>query len=89
MKIALDYDGTYTADPALWDRFISLAKRSGHEVHIVTMRYPSEPIKGAYGVTAVHYTSRLAKAKAVAAKGLAFDVWIDDRPELILLSCQP
>lgn len=29
MKLALDYDGTYTAEPALWDRFIADVKAFG------------------------------------------------------------
>lgn len=42
MKIALDYDGTYTADPALWDGFIARAKARGHSVWIVTCRRDTE-----------------------------------------------
>lgn len=38
MTIALDYDGTYTRDPDLWDRFISEARSHGHSVICVTNR---------------------------------------------------
>lgn len=72
MKYALDYDGTYTACPALWDGFIRAAEQLGHEVVCVTMRYPSEPISMPCRVI---YTSRQAKAKHFDA-----DVWIDDQP---------
>jgi hypothetical protein len=41
MKIALDYDGTYTVDPQFWEDFITLAKVRGHEVVCVTKRGPS------------------------------------------------
>ena len=44
MLIALDYDKTYTADPALWDNFVDLAQSRGHTVKIVTMRRPDEAI---------------------------------------------
>ena len=33
MRIALDYDGTYTADPDLWDKFINSC-RDKHDVWI-------------------------------------------------------
>ena len=76
MLIALDYDKTYTADPVLWDDFIKSAQNRGHEVKIVTMRYPREPIDAA--PADVIYTSRKAKASYVKA-----DIWIDDRPQWV------
>lgn len=42
MIIALDFDDTHTKDPALWNRFIDDAHRSGHRVVIATMRYNHE-----------------------------------------------
>jgi len=75
MFLALDYDKTYTADPAMWDEFIQLAQGHGHEVKIVTMRYPHEAIDVSVDVV---YTSRKAKASAVNA-----DIWIDDSPAWI------
>jgi hypothetical protein len=76
MIIALDYDKTYTADPALWDNFIQSAKDRGHSVKIVTMRYTSEPIESV--PVDVVYTSRKAKATVFKA-----DIWIDDSPSWI------
>ena len=76
MLIALDYDKTYTADPALWDDFIQSAKDRGHTVKIVTMRRPDEVIE--YAPVDVIYTSRKAKAAVVNA-----DIWIDDSPAWI------
>jgi hypothetical protein len=77
MRIALDYDKTYTADPALWDGFISLANERGHQVCIVTMRYPdTETIESP--PAPVVYTRRTAKCKLHQA-----DVWIDDNPAWI------
>lgn len=76
MIIALDYDKTYTADPALWDDFIQSAKDRGHSVKIVTMRYASEPIESVS--VDVVYTSRKAKATVFKA-----DIWIDDSPSWI------
>lgn len=76
MIIALDYDGTYTADPMLWLPFIAMALQRGHRVVCVTMRYPEEAIDMPCEVV---YTSR--KAKAIAFKA---DIWIDDNPKWLL-----
>jgi hypothetical protein len=76
MRIALDYDKTYTADPVLWDGFARDALARGHAVFVVTMRMPSEPVDGIS--LPVIYTSRKAKSSVVEA-----DIWIDDCPQYI------
>jgi hypothetical protein len=76
MLIALDYDGTYTADPELWNAFILKARELGHNVKIATMRYPSEPIPDV-GCEVI-YTSRKAKFGCMPA-----DIWIDDNPHFL------
>lgn len=77
MIIALDYDGTYTADPELWDDFIAKARWRGHQVTCVTMRHKHE---GAPDVPCdVVFTSRKAKMNAFKA-----DIWIDDNPNWLL-----
>jgi hypothetical protein len=87
--IALDYDGTYTADPGLWDGFIRAARKSMHEVHLVTMRHESEPVRIGEAVDRVHYTDRKAKMAFMANKGINVQIWIDDQPRFILLSATP
>jgi hypothetical protein len=77
MIIALDYDGTFTADPRLWTKFIVDATQAGHEVVCVTMRFPHEAITNI--PCKVVYTSRKAKSVAFAA-----DIWIDDKPLWLL-----
>lgn len=81
MLFALDYDGTYTAAPALWDGFVALAKEHGHEVVCVTMRYPQE--EAITMPCEVVYTSRGAKLTHMAALGRLPGVWIDDKPHWI------
>ena len=76
MRIALDYDKTYTADPMLWDEFIYAAQARGHTVFVATMRLPSEPIEDVS--LPIIYTSRKAKSSVVKA-----DIWIDDCPQYI------
>ncbi len=77
MLIALDYDGTYTADPILWESFIKKAQERGHEVKIVTMRFPSEPLPD-IGLD-ILYTSRKAKFAALPQA----NIWIDDMPHFL------
>ncbi len=72
MKIALDYDGTYTADPELWNAFIKNAIDRGHEMVCVTMRCPHEAIQMPIPVI---YTSRKAKFEFAPDA-----IWIDDKP---------
>ena len=77
--VALDYDGTYTAMPAVWDRFIEAAQNAGHRVVCVTMRHPTEPVNVPCEVI---YTSRQAKLLFTQRLGLTVNIWIDDMPEL-------
>jgi hypothetical protein len=83
MLIALDYDGTYTADPELWDAFILDARKRNHTVVIATMRFDSEPIH--IPDVRVIYTGRRAKREFLDALGLRPQVWIDDTPDWILM----
>lgn len=87
MNTALDYDGTYTEDPQLWEMLINVATHLVHKVYIVTMRYPEEAIRHKVGAE-VHYTSRQAKRRYMQNIGIAFQVWVDDIPEFILHSTQ-
>lgn len=75
--IALDYDGTFTADPDLWRGFISSAVERGHRVVCVTMRHPHEAVEMP---CEVFYTERRAKLAAATAALGKIDIWIDDKP---------
>lgn len=76
-RIAIDYDGTFTADPLLWADFIAAAQRNGHEVICVTMRRPDEAIEMPCPIL---YTSRRAKIPATRDEVGPVDIWIDDAP---------
>lgn len=89
MLIALDYDGTYTADPGLWNHFVDVARSRSHEVHLVTMRAENEPVRLGCHVDRVHYTNRKAKRQYMQARGLDVQIWIDDMPDFILGSAAP
>jgi hypothetical protein len=76
MNIAIDYDGTFTADPEFWIAIIALAEKRGHKVYCVTKR---EPEMGVPGIPVpVIFSSRKAKRPATELQGIHIDVWIDD-----------
>lgn len=90
MNIALDYDGTYTADPDLWESFIDRAYENGHYVFIVTSRHPEidnnkvlEKLKKT--TNGVIFTNYKAKRHYVESQeGIKIDVWIDNDPRGII-----
>jgi hypothetical protein len=84
MRIALDYDDTYTADKLLWDRFIIEARRRNHSVYFVTGRCQnndnSDIELDAYPLELpIIYCSQQPKRDFINA-----DIWIDDMPEAIV-----
>jgi len=95
MLIGLDFDGTYTADPELWDMFIATARSRGHEVIIATMRYEGkeEDLVLQHGldkkVDKIIYTNRLAKKAEVKRQYRYVDIWIDDTPEWLFEDAIP
>ena len=87
MNISLDFDGTYTEAPELWNRFIAQFRNAGHKVYCITMRKPEEcaDVESSLSnrVDAIHYTSREGKISYCLKHGLKVDVWIDDQPHFI------
>ena len=88
MNTALDYDGTYTRDPLLWNAVIKLMRSRGHRVYVVTMRYPNEEALEVKSYLLDHvdeiiFTGRRAKKPTVDRLGISIDVWIDDQPHFI------
>ncbi len=84
MQIALDYDDTYTKDPAFWNEFKKMSKDFGHTVFIVTKRGDSN--KGAISLDGwnIFHTNRQAKFVHCEENGIEVDIWIDDSPENIM-----
>lgn len=86
--IALDFDGTYTADPLFWNQFIFDAQMRGHVVMIVTLRNAELDSGGMLdhfrGVDIpIIFCDGQSKRKVAEERGLKFDIWIDDMPESI------
>lgn len=90
MKIALDYDHTYSLDPSFWGWFVLTARSFGHEVKMVTVRDDrfdrTTKLVEAEKILSVIYTRGAAKKWYCEHFGDGFipDVWIDDKPESIL-----
>ena len=85
MNIALDYDNCYTRDPECWNNIIKVFQESGHNVMVVTMRYPAEAVDQSLSSwIPVHYTERRAKRDYMIWRGVSIDIWIDDTPDAIL-----
>jgi len=84
MKIALDYDGTYTEAPDFWDNVIALAQDYGHDIRIVTARNPKADVIDDNDHEII-YCDGIAKRFYCHwfADGFDPDIWIDDRPESI------
>lgn len=84
MKIALDYDETFTADPGLWRPFVRNALERGHAVAFVTFRY-----EGHGGNEDILADANLLGIPVVFCNGrqkshcYQADIWIDDMPVLI------
>lgn len=86
MRIAIDYDDTWTKGPAFWWAFVEMARASGHDVRIVTAR--SEQWDRTADLFAlerrivVHYTRGVAKTWWMShfSGGWIPDVMIDDKP---------
>lgn len=86
--ISIDYDGSYSLMPELFDCIIEKATSLGYKVILVTMRYPEEVDEGLLAVMdkvkETYFTGRQAKLPFLALKGLKPDLWIDDSPFWLL-----
>ena len=93
MLIALDYDGTYTADPGRWKEVIRLLQDAGHQFVCVTSR-PGTPenkhlLGNAVGkLMPIIFCNHQPKSQKCAALGYKIDVWIDDRPQTIPIAAR-
>jgi hypothetical protein len=87
MLIALDFDGTYTEDPALWNAFVVTARNRGHKVICCTMRYDREGeeviLHLGDKVDQIIFTGRKNKIEFLSNMGISPKVWIDDNPHWI------
>ena len=85
MRIALDYDNTYTADPYFWGLVIGKSIAHGHDIRIVTVRHPAlDEIKAHDIKIPIIYTNGVAKDFWCRwFEDWIVDVWIDDLPQTV------
>ena len=86
MLFAIDYDGTYTGDPILFNVMMDLMLQRGHEYVLVTQR-GIEHNEGIRKVIPENMTiincPGVPKWMAVLQAGLKVDVWIEDNPHAL------
>lgn len=80
MRVAIDYDGTFTRAPAAFRVFIQALKASGHHVICVTMRPNADGIDIPCDVIC---TDAARKGHFMEKRGEHVDIWIDDHPEFL------
>lgn len=82
MKIALDYDGTYTLNKQFWDDFIDMT-RFYKDVDIRIVSHRHEELDKIDTNTLVIYTDGVAKKWYCEHRGDRWvpDIWIDDKPK--------
>lgn len=91
MILAINFDQTYTRDPALWDLFLSAAMARGHRVLCVSARHERQmgelrdTIGRLIGPDACFRTGVTPKRRFLAeVADTHVDVWIDDAPESVV-----
>jgi len=88
LNFGLDYDGTYSAAPELWNSIINLIHAAGHKVYIVTARDGDtvwgDPVREVIGdKVPIIFTWNQQKKSYTLSKGIDIDIWIDDNPNWI------
>ena len=86
MIVAIDYDQTYTIDPAAWDHVVEVLREAGHVVYCVTCRRdtPENRSEVKAGDMAVWFTGLASKKWYMEKRGINVDVWIDDDPACVI-----
>jgi hypothetical protein len=88
MRIALDYDFTFSEDPDAWCAAMAAMIERGHEIIGVTARHPDHnaDMHDSYFrlCTEVYFTAGEFKRKYMnEVEKIIVHVWIDDAPEMI------
>lgn len=91
LHFGIDFDGTFSADPELWRRFIALAESRGHRCYVVTCRRDTDENREDIGphVTGLPryrhlFTGLSPKRWFCEQQCTRIDVWIDDQPESVI-----
>lgn len=88
LLFAIDYDGTYSLDPEIFNIIIQILKKAGHEVICVTGRSGDKEsdnvVRASIGkLVPVIFAGKKYKYDAAKDAGFYVDIWIDDNPSSI------
>lgn len=91
MIVAIDYDGVWGAEPALFERLVGELLSGGHRCLVVTGRSGEgrwgrevrEAVARSGHPLAIVFAAGGWKREAARRAGWAVDVWIDDHPETV------
>lgn len=91
--VAVDFDNTISAAPALFLEIMRVMEKHGWQVIVVTYRQPNcFPEDLQFLVDKgykVYYTGQIGKAGFMKNRGIVPNIWIDDEPETILRNFDP
>jgi hypothetical protein len=85
---AVDFDSTWTADPALFRMLVAIGQARGHRFVLVTGRSD----EGQWGAVVrreirdlmpIVFAANGWKREAAERAGFKVDIWIDDHPEAV------
>lgn len=88
INIAIDFDGTFTANPALFCQLIGMMLKYGADVRLVTFRFSTGNNSDIYTWAErfnvpVIFTEGEQKQTFCEGVGWEPDIWIDDDPRFI------
>jgi hypothetical protein len=84
LTVAIDFDGTFAADPIVWRAVAELLKARGHTVIMVTQRTENfrADVAEVVGLDwlRIIFASGKSKEDAALDSGFKVNIWIDDAP---------
>lgn len=88
LTIAIDYDGTFTADVKAWTNVIQTLQAAGHKLVCICARYNTDAnfneLKRALPENVLILLSEsVPKQEFAKQNNIEIDIWIDDMPEAI------
>ena len=88
MNIAIDFDGTFGADPMMFRAIVRIMRAYGHTPIMVTQRCAKHEEEIQSIVKLPHlpiiFASGQTKEAAARAAGYEVAIWIDDNPESVV-----
>lgn len=89
MIFAIDFDGTFAADPDMFRLAVRLLRARGHGCFLITNRREDQgaEVKLLVGdLMPIVFAGPMSKYDAAFAAGYDVDIWIDDAPHIVNVS---